>query len=284
MTQSDHVALRHLTHMRNRGLAPIYVDQRRRALLGLVQSLGKELLDITAADLDEWQSTALATRTTGRSRNTLLTHVREFYRWAHAQEVTADDRGRHLVRAKAARLVPRPIGESSLAMALTMAPDRVRPMLYLAAYEGLRACEIAALRREDVRDADTPATLVVLGKGRKERVLPASAQVLMELHAHGMPKRGAIFHMHDRDGQPTARPITAHRVSAACNTYLQEVEAGASLHQLRHRFASQALRCSGGDLRLVQEMLGHSSPATTAIYTQWATDRAASVIDALAVV
>lgn len=284
MITSHEAHARHLEHLRNRGLAPVYIDQRRRALRGLVHFFDRPLLDISADDLQRWQSTALVTRTTGRSRNTLLTHVREFYRWAHAQELTTDDRGRHLIRAKAARLVPRPIGEASLAIALQMAPTRVRPMLYLAAYEGLRACEIARLRREDVRDADSPCTLVVLGKGGKERVLPASAQVLLELEAHGMPNRGPIFRMYDSTGHPTAQPITPHRVSAACNAYLADVKGGATLHQLRHRFASQALRCSGGDLRLVQELLGHSSPATTAIYTQWATDRAAGVIDALAAI
>lgn len=284
MTQSDVAVSRHLAHLRNRGLAPVYVDQRRRALRGLAAFMQQPLLELTADDLDRWQTTALATRTTGRSRNTLLTHVREFYRWAHYEELTPDDRGRKLVRAKAARLVPRPIGEGALTLALQMAPARVKPMLYLAAFEGLRACEVAALRREDVRDADDPAQIVVLGKGNKERVLPVSVQVLMELHAHGMPTRGPIFRMYDSTGHPTGRPITPHRVSATCNAYLAEVGAGASFHQLRHRFASQALRCSGGDLRLVQEMLGHSSPSTTAIYTQWSQDKAASVIMALSAV
>lgn len=284
MITSQDALTAHLDHLRNRGLADVYIDQRARAVRGLAATTGSDVLDLTAADLDRWQTTALTTRTTGRSRNTLVTHVREFYRWAHKQEITSDDRGRKLVRAKAARLVPRPIGERSLSLALEMAPIRVRPMLYLAAYEGLRACEIARLRREDVRDADLPATLVVLGKGSRERVLPASAQVLMELHAHGMPRRGPIFHLHDSHGQPTRTPISPHRVSAVCNLYLADVGVSASLHQLRHRFATQALRCSGGDLRLVQELMGHSSPSTTAIYTQWATDRAAGVIDALAAI
>ncbi len=275
--------LTHLQHLRNRGLAATYIDQRRRALRGLREHLdGRELLDLTAHDIDLWQATGLTGRTTGRSRNALLTHVREFYRWAHAQDLTPDDRGRYLVRAKQARLVPRPIGEQTLADVLEHAPARVRPMLYLAAFEGLRACEIAALRREDVRDSDASPSLVVFGKGKRERVLPLSAQVHHELLAHGLPRRGPIFRMYDLRGQVTSRPITARRVSSACNLYLGDVDAGATLHQLRHRFASQALRHAGGDLRLVQELLGHASPATTAIYTQWATDRAAGVVEALA--
>jgi integrase/recombinase XerC len=256
----------HLAHLRNRHLSPAFVDQRRRVLIGLVAWLGHPLADVTLDDLDRWQTEALVTRTTGRSRNTVVSHVREFYRWCHAvEEATSDDRGRRLVRARQARLVPRPIRDGSLTTALAAAPPRVRPMLYLAAYEGLRACEIANLRREDVLDGDDPPSIVVLGKGNKERVLPLSAPVLVELQRHGMPRRGPIFTMRDARGRTTTRPITAHRVSATCNDYLAEVGAGASLHQLRHFFGSALYRASR-DLRLVQEAMGHSSPATTAVY------------------
>lgn len=283
MTESDRRVTEHLTHLRNRGLAPIYVDQRRRALRGLEAWFDRPVLDLSADDLARWQTDSLSLRTTGRSRNTLLSHITEFYRWAHLLEITPDDRGRKLVRSKTSRLVPRPIGEGALQVALDLAPPRVRPMLYLAAYEGLRACEIARLRREDVRDHDSPETIVVFGKGSKERVLPVSQRVLMELHAHGMPARGPIFHMWTNQG-PTSRPITPHRVSATCNAYLAAVGAGATLHQLRHRFGTQALRVSGGDIRLVQEAMGHASIETTAIYAAWATDRLTGMIDALAAI
>ncbi len=50
-------------------------------------------------------------------------------------------------------------------------------------------------------------------------------------------------------------------------------------HSLRHRFATQLYQRSGGDLRMTQDMLGHASPATTAIYAAWDPSRAASVLD-----
>ncbi len=56
------------------------------------------------------------------------------------------------MHAKVARLVPRPIPRAALVKALAEAPPRVRPMLYLAAYQGLRAVEIAGLRGENVHD------------------------------------------------------------------------------------------------------------------------------------
>ncbi len=92
-------------------------------------------------------------------------------------------------------------------------------MLYLAAYQGLRAVEIAGLRRENVHDLDDPPHLVVLGKGSKERILPLQPRVLAELQAYGLPRRGPVFTMYDNLGRRTSRPITPARVSAACGTY-----------------------------------------------------------------
>jgi integrase len=144
----------------------------------------------------------------------------------HAGPTSTRTRGRCLAPATQAQdVLGRPV---ELRRALTHAPVRVRPMLYLAAFAGLRAVEVANLRREDVRDDDAPPCMVLYGKGDKERTVPLSAPVLAELRRHGMPNRGRIFRMYGEDRHPTARPITAHRVSATCNAaYLAEVGAGA---------------------------------------------------------
>lgn len=71
------------------------------------------------------------------------------------------------------------------------------------------------------------------------------------------------------------RPITAARVSAACGTYLTEAGTRATLHQLRHYFAT-ALYQTSRDLRLVQEALGHSSPNVTSRASGWRRSRARS--------
>ncbi len=99
-------------------------------------------------------------------------------------------------------------------------------MLYLAAYQGLRACEIAGLRRENVHDLDDPPHLVVLGKGSKERVLPLQPRVLAELQAYGLPRRGPVFTMYDNLDRRTTRPISPARVSAACGAYLAKAGTG----------------------------------------------------------
>ncbi len=117
----------------------------------------------------------------------------------------------------------------------------------------------------------------LLGKGNKERVLPLQPRVLAELQAYGLPRRGPVFTMYDNLGRRTTRPITAARVSAACGAYLAEARTGATLHALRHYFAT-ALYQTSRDLRLVQEALGHSSPNITAIYAAFDTSKTAGAM------
>ncbi len=83
--------------------------------------------------------------------------------------------------------------------------------------------------------------------------------------------------MYDNRGRRTSRPITPARVSAACGTYLADAGTGATLHALRHFFAT-ALYQTSQDLRLVQEALGHSSPNITAIYAAFDTSKTAGAM------
>ncbi len=126
-------------------------------------------------------------------------------------------------------------------------------------------------------DLDDPPHLVVLGKGNKERVLPLQPRVLAELQAYGLPRRGPVFTMFDNRGRRTNRPITPARGSAACGIYLAGAGTGATLHSLRHFFAT-ALYQTSQDLRLVQEALGHSSPNVTAIYAAFDTSKTAGAM------
>ncbi len=130
-----------------------------------------------------------------------------------------------------------------------------------------------ARRMEPVR----PQRLGPCAGAAGERVLPLQPRVLAELQTYGLPRRGPVFTMYDNLGRRTSRPITAARVSAACGTYLAEAGTGATLHALRHFFAT-ALYQTSQDLRLVQEALGHSSPNITAIYAAFDTSKTAGAM------
>jgi integrase len=166
--------------------------------------------------------------------------------------------------------------------ALDHASRRVRPWLVLAAWAGLRACEISGLRRENVLDSAVPPVLLVARdatKGSRERLLPLSPFLLAELQLAGMPSSGYVFRRHD--GHPG--PNRPWRISQLCNQCLHECGVQATLHQLRHRYGTQLYQSSGHDLRLTQDMLGHASPATTSVYAAWDRAGATAAVDALPV-
>jgi site-specific recombinase XerD len=249
----------HVRWMRLRGLSEATVEHRQKVLRLLVQHAGHPLLTLTEDDLDSWQST-LGTLAL-ESQRSYKVQVRGYYAWAVDEAHLLDaNPAAVLIVPKVPRGLPRPISERDLERALREAPQMIRVWLELAAYAGLRAKEIAALERRDVLDdASTPA-LVLHGKGGKTRFVPLAPCPRQSLIDFGMPSRGRLWWIN-------GRPVSAKRLSQLTNDYLHRIGIPETLHQLRHRFGTQALRANGGNLRQVQELLGHASPATTAIYT-----------------
>ena len=148
----------------------------------------------------------------------------------------------------------------------------------LAGWAGLRAKEIALLRRECVLDAAaTPVLLVAWDatKGHFERVVPMSGFVLGEVVPY-LPRSGWVF----RRGDGGRGPNRPSRVSHLAADYLHGAGIPATLHQLRHWFGTEVYRLTK-DLRLVQELLGHQDPATTAGYAAIVQADAIGVVEQL---
>jgi integrase len=179
------------------------------------------------------------------------------------------------VRPRLARRLPRPITDDLVALVLTEADPRRAAMFALAGFAGLRASDLSRLRAESFRLHQEPPVVIVRdGKGGKDRVVPLSPDCLDYVRAHGIPARGWMFPR--LDGQQG--PLPAHRVSQICNQFLHELGIAETLHQFRHRFGTVMYEeCR--DLRLVQEMCGHSSPLTTAGYAAFNPERAAVAVN-----
>lgn len=266
----------HVAWMRLRGLSPVTIYQRQRMITRLAEHLGGPLLAATEKDLDVWQRSI--SHQAPRSRLAFLSNVASFYGWAVEWEyLPAPAPTRILVRPKRPRGLPHPIGEDDLTMAVACAPQRIRGMLVLAAYAGMRVGEIARLEREDVRDCDDPPFLVVNGKGGKQRVVPMSQLVTDELRLHGLNRRGPVFPRLDGQGGPCA----AWTISHLCADYLHSLGISETAHGLRHRFGTRAYAATR-DLRLCQELLGHESPVTTAGYAAYSSRGAMDAVRALA--
>lgn len=267
-------ARNNLADMRLRALSETYIDARRQILDRLERRLGKPALRLTETDLDNYQRHYLPADPA--SRRVELSHICGFFRWALTQKLIRTDPTSLIVMPKTARRLPRPISEADLKVALDNAPARVYPWLVLAAYAGLRACEVAGLNRSDVLDAADPPVLLIHGKGSKDRIVPANRTVMDALTMYGLPSHGPVFLR--ADGKPGRN--TASNLDTVANRYLRSVGVSARFHRLRHAFATQIYR-ETHDLLLVSALLGHSDPSTTAGYAAYASEDAASAVASL---
>jgi integrase/recombinase XerC len=133
---------------------------------------------------------------------------------------------------------------------------------------GLRISEALSLKRKDIPAPGAGDVLVVKGKGGKERMVPVLPQVLKLIADYGRlcpydPGRDGPMFIGARGGplSPRIVQLAMARLRGALG-----LPATATPHALRHSFASHLL-ARGGDLRAIQELLGHASLSTTQIYT-----------------
>ncbi len=228
---------------------------------------------VTLAELRAWMAAERARGLSARSLARALSAVRAFYKWLDAVE-GIDCAALHVVRTpkRPARL-PRPVPETGAralvgAVSADAAPwiaARDQAALTLIWGSGLRISEALGLRQ---RDAPLAEVIRVTGKGGKERevpVLPAARDAVEHYRAlcpHAPGPNAALF-LGMRGGALGARAL--QRAVATARMALG-LPASATPHALRHSFATQLL-AAGGDLRAVQELLGHASLSTTQVYT-----------------
>jgi len=171
------------------------------------------------------------------------------------------------------RLMEAPKGEKS-------AIARDRAIMELLYSSGLRVSELAGLDMEDINVRQE--MVKVLGKGRKERLIPVGGKALdaicryLDLRSDFGKQRDdkAVF-LNLRGGR-----LTARSVARILEKYLRRggIPGKGSPHTLRHSFATHLLG-AGADLRGIQELLGHASLSTTQKYTHITTDKLMEVYD-----
>lgn len=208
------------------------------------------------------------------SRYVYTSIITAFYDWMLYEEMVDANPAEKVVRPKAQRRLPRPAPDEAIQVALSNADERMTAWLLLAAYQGLRCHEIARLERDDFLTYNDPPLLVVNdGKGGHQRVLPLHPDVAEACRSFTTSGRW-LFEKQGGGRYP------AGTVSIYINRHLRGCGLPTTAHQLRHWFGTNIYRTSL-DLRLTQEMLGHSDPKTTSIYTAFAPRKAASVLTGL---
>ncbi len=211
-----------------------------------------------------------------------LSACRSFYRWLlrHGRIVADPCAG---VRApKAQRKLPEVLDPDEAKALVEVATDaplglRDRAMLELFYSSGLRVSELCALRWRDLDLAE--GLVAVLGKGNRQRVVPVGSHARRAL-ADWAADGGAASEAPVFPGRGGG-PITSRAVQLRMRQLAQRQGLFKRVHPhlLRHTFASHVLE-SSGDLRGVQELLGHADIATTQIYTHLDYQHLAKVYDA----
>ena len=261
MTPPQEAVAAYLRHLKVRNIRPHTIYNRRRALARLaLWAGGRPLLELTAAELTEWQEQR-SDEISAAARGAELSNVREMYRWAYKGGLIDRDPTAGLDMPRAHRGTPRPISEDDLARALQQADDRMAAILGLASFAGLRAAEIARLNWAEVGHRDfTPMVRVLDGKGGHGRLItlaPVLVDILLRLPDRTGPVITRI------DGQPGHNSPSS--ISGLANRYLHRVGIRESLHCGRHRFGTQTYRACQ-DILAVRDVMGHATVTSTQIY------------------
>ncbi len=290
---------RFLQHLQvERRLAARTVAMYREALLRLLALAAVGPVDLQAAQVHHIRSWAAQLRGRGlapRSIAIALAAWRGLFRWWGRQGLVAVNPVEGVRPPKAAKPLPKAL---SVDQAVTLAQhETAHGRAALAARDhaitellygcGLRVAELTGLdvaAHDGARGwVDLPdATAHVLGKGSKRRSVPVGSAALAALRAW-LAVRGALADA----GEPAL--FVSQRGTRLCANQLrnrlqaQALQAGLPTrvhpHMLRHSYASHLLQ-SSGDLRAVQELLGHASIATTQVYTRLDHQHLTKVYDA----
>jgi integrase/recombinase XerC len=232
------------------------------------------LMRLSVSDMRAWM---VFTRNTGVGPRTLarkLSAVKSFFRWLSEREGAEISAVLAARSPKFQRKLPRPLAEDA-ARAIIETVEIQHENQWVAARDtavvtllygcGLRISEALNLNGED---APLPPVLRIVGKGGKERIIPVIAAA-----RDGVESYLKLCPWPQEPDQPLFRGLRGGRLSPRAVQKVMEraraqlgLPASATPHAMRHSFATHLLS-AGGDLRAIQELLGHASLSTTQAYT-----------------
>ena len=265
-----------------RGAAANTIEAYRRDLVDYVGFLltrrssasaaGRELV---VAYLERLEAEGLSASSSARR----LSAMRQFHRFLCADGIRGDDPTRIVASPKARRGLPKILSIAEVDQLLSLAEQeanlpasatreagalRLYVLMELLYATGLRVSELVGLKRSAVM-RDT-SYLTVVGKGRKERIVPINdrARDAVKAYLPTLPPGQWLFPATGESGHLTRQVFARDLKGLAARAGIGAERA--SPHVLRHAFASHLL-AGGADLRVVQMLLGHADISTTQIYT-----------------
>ncbi len=245
------------------------------------------LTEAASADLSAYLASLAAQGFKPSSQARRLAAMRQFYKFLYAEGLRTDDPTGILDAPKKGRALPKTMGvdeverllEKAEEEAQDEAPGQLQRLRMLALLEllyatGMRVSELVSL---PARVLDQEGRfLIIRGKGNKERLVPLSQSAIAALKLYGRMLAEEMAKAENPQESPWLFPAASKEGYLARQVFARDlknlaIRAGLtpsmiSPHVMRHAFASHLL-ANGADLRVVQELLGHSDISTTQIYT-----------------
>ncbi|NQX35477.1 tyrosine-type recombinase/integrase [Herbiconiux sp. VKM Ac-2851] len=250
---------------RSKGLADTTVNNRKSILRSLGRGCDRGPLDVTVTDLRRQigrPNVAAGTRRTERGA------FLAFFTFLQDDGHRVDNPALKLPPVRAPKGTPRPFSSEQItAMLDSGAYRKTRAMILLGYYQGFRVSSIARVHGADIDVREN--TIRTVGKGSKVSTFPLHP-VIGEL-AMSMPRNDWWFPSQQEDGGPIKSVSVTNVIARAVNR-AGITDPKLTPHSLRHAYATDMVE-GGVDIRVIQELLGHSSLDTTMIYAGVSTRR-----------
>jgi integrase/recombinase XerD len=234
--------------------------------------------DVTSSEVSGHLAKLRAEGLGSSSITRALSTIRSFHRYLVAESITVNDPTGSVLSPNRTLRLPKALTIDDVSLLIESTPTdtpvglRDRALLELLYATGARVSEATVLSVDDVRPDDMRDVITLTGKGNKQRVVPLGTFARDAIEAYLVRGRPALSAKGDGSphlflgarGKPLSRQNAFLILRAAAER--AGITAVISPHTLRHSCATHLLR-GGADIRVVQELLGHSSVATTQIYT-----------------
>lgn len=212
-----------------------------------------------------------------------LSSIRAFFHWMFRNGLLEKDIGKQIPHPKQEKKLPKSLSEEEVKRLLEIPPVnsaaglRDRAIFELLYSAGIRVSELTQLNRDSLNwfQEGSGGSIRILGKGKKERLVVFGSKAAEAIQAYLEDR--SFFFRSEEDAEAEAslfvnkfgRRLSDRGVERLFDKYAPQADLGREVHphMLRHSFATHLL-ARGADLRVIQELLGHSSLSTTQVYTQ----------------
>lgn len=256
----------------------------------------KQLTKAARGDIEAYLASLSASGMSATTQARKLSAIRQFFAFIYDEKLRADNPAATLETPKLARPLPTALTPEDVGAMIGVARQddspkglRLQAMLELMYGAGLRVSELVslpmgALQLQPGSLNVTAEAMIVSGKGNKERLVPINHHTRTALSRYlgvrqvflGEEKSAYLFPYHRAEGYITRQQFGVMLKELALASGLDPAKI--SPHTLRHSFASHLLE-GGADLRVIQELLGHSDISTTQVYTHIAGSRLKKLVE-----